>query len=81
MWIYRKGRRSTHSRRVYRYISNLKESIYADIQKIELSESDISQKSLKIIQVLEKTFEDLKTFILDYTFKDQTKEKSLNDFT
>ncbi|GHV18943.1 hypothetical protein FACS1894169_15830 [Bacteroidia bacterium] len=56
------------------FVCNLKESIYADIQKIELSESDISQKSLKIIQVLEKTFEDLKTFILDYTFKDQTEE-------
>ncbi|MDR1610663.1 MAG: RteC domain-containing protein [Candidatus Symbiothrix sp.] len=56
------------------FVHNLKESINTNIQDIELSENDISQKSLKIIQVLEKAFEELKTFIADYTFKDDQEE-------
>ncbi|KAA6330761.1 hypothetical protein EZS27_020577 [termite gut metagenome] len=57
-----------------RFIYNLKEKLNNNIQAIESTEHDIFQKFTKIISVLEKAFEELKTFVAGYTFRDQAEE-------
>ena len=57
------------------YISNLKNRIVQDIQRIEEMECDNTlQKSGLIIPLLEKAFDELKIFIAKYSFKDDFEE-------
>jgi hypothetical protein len=56
------------------YISSLKNKVFQDIQKIERMECDMLQKSKLIIPRLENSFEELKSFISNYSFKDTAEE-------
>lgn len=56
------------------FISTIKENINRKIQSIESEENNIFQKSTSIISLLEETFDELKEFISDYTFKSQSDE-------
>ena len=56
------------------FIVNLKTAITKSIHAIELSEYDTFQKSLQIIIVLENAFEELKSFICNYSFEDESEE-------
>ncbi len=57
-----------------KYVSTLKEQVLRNILKIEKTECTMLQKSDLIIPQLEKSFGELKLFIIDYTFKDDTEE-------
>jgi RteC protein. len=57
-----------------KYISSLKNRIIQDIQKIEEQECCVLQRSGLIIPLLEKAFDELKSFISDYSFKDELEE-------
>lgn len=56
------------------FISKLKEKLNTHIHSIESTESDILQKSVQIITVLQKAFEELRIFIAKYTFANQEEE-------
>ena len=56
------------------YISDLRNKIVQDIQKIEEQECCDLQRSGLIIPLLEKAFDELKTFISGYKFKDDYEE-------
>lgn len=56
------------------FITNLKQKINTEIQLIESEEDSLFTKSTKIIGLLEDASDQLKGFILDYTFKYQTEE-------
>lgn len=53
---------------------SLKGKINKEIQIIESEEDNLFHKSTKIIQLLENAFDELKDFILSYTFKYQSEE-------
>ena len=57
-----------------KYISSLKNRIIQDIQKIEEQECCVLQRSGLIIPLLEKAFDELKSFISNYSFKDELEE-------
>ena len=57
-----------------KYISTLKNKILQSIQEIERRECNAPQESGLIISLLEKAFEELKSFIVNYSFKDDTEE-------
>lgn len=57
-----------------KYVSTLKNSILQNIQDVEKMECSMLQKSKLIIPQLEKGFEELKFFITNYPFKDDTEE-------
>jgi len=56
------------------FLISLRERINSEIQNVESSENNVTQKSLKIIQLLETAYEEMKKFITGYTFKDQSEE-------
>ncbi len=56
------------------YTVKIKENINKQIQAIELEESNIFQKSISIITLLETTFDKLKEFVSNYTFNSQLDE-------
>lgn len=56
------------------YIANLKKEVDAKIEQIEISEDNILKKSLAGSQVLAKAFNQLKVFILTYSFKNEEEE-------
>ena len=53
---------------------SLKGKINKEIQIIESEEENLFHKSTKIIELLENAFDELKDFILNYTFKYQSEE-------
>lgn len=57
-----------------KYITSLKDQVLLLIQEVESMECNMLQKSKLIIPELEKIFDQLKTFISKYTFKDQAEE-------
>ncbi|HHV84536.1 MAG TPA: RteC protein [Petrimonas sp.] len=58
------------------YTSRLKKEIDAKIEQIERSEISMITKSLEASRVLAEAFNQLKTFILSYDFKDEDEEIS-----
>jgi len=56
------------------YIQGLFEKISIEIQALDMEEDDIFKKSLKATSLLEKAFNELKVYISDYSFKNETKE-------
>lgn len=58
------------------YTSILSERINNELQTINLNEADILQQTSKAIKILENGFNQLKTFITNYTFKDEKEEIS-----
>ena len=56
------------------YIQDLLEKISTEIQVLNLEEDDIFKKSHKATSLLEKAFNELKVYISDYSFKDETEE-------
>ncbi len=56
------------------FIRQIKENINKKIQFIELEESNIFQKSISIISLLETAFDELKEFVSNYTFQNQLDE-------
>lgn len=56
------------------YVTTLKKRVNKEIQLIESEEDNLFSKSTKIINLLENAFEELKDFILNYTFKHQSEE-------
>lgn len=56
------------------YTSSLKDQVLLLIQEVESMECNMLQKAKLIIPELEKIFDQLKTFINNYTFKDQSEE-------
>lgn len=56
------------------YVSSLKDTILQNIRKVERMECGVLQKSKLIIPQLEKSYEDLKLFISNYSFKDDAEE-------
>ena len=56
------------------YISILKNKILQSIQDINQMEYETFQKSGSIISLLEKAFEELKSFAINYSFKDEAEE-------
>ncbi len=57
-----------------KYVSTLKNTILQNILEIERMECSMLQKSKFIIPILEKGFENLKSFITGYSFKDNAEE-------
>lgn len=57
-----------------KYVSTLKNEILQSVLEIERTECSILQKSKIIIPRLEKAFEELKYFIINYTFKNDLEE-------
>lgn len=57
-----------------KYVSTLENTILHDILEIERMGCGTLQKSKLIIPLLEKGFEELKTFITGYSFRDNTEE-------
>lgn len=57
-----------------KFIRDVKESINKEIQFIEREESNIFQKAISIISLLESTFDKLKEFVSDYSFETQSEE-------
>ena len=57
-----------------KYVSNLKNKIFQEIQEVEKKECSLSQKSQLIISLLESAFEELKSFITNYSFKNDADE-------
>jgi hypothetical protein len=57
-----------------KYVSNIKKKIYQEIQGIEKLNCNNIQESKLIISLLEKAFEDVKSFIVNYSFKDESEE-------
>ena len=55
-------------------VSMIKNNILQGIQNIENTESSVMQKSGLIISLLEKAYEELKSFIADYSFTDEFEE-------
>lgn len=55
-------------------ISDIKKNIKKEIHFIESAECDILQKSLQIIAVLEQAFDQLRTFVTNYSFKNKDEE-------
>jgi hypothetical protein len=56
------------------YIASLKKEVDTKIDQIESSEDNILKKSLAGSQVLAEAFNQLKLFVLTYTFKDDEEE-------
>ena len=56
------------------FTTNLKKEIDAKIEEIESSEISAITKSLKASRMLADAFNQLKTFILSYTFNDEEEE-------
>ncbi len=56
------------------FIRNMRENINKEIQLIELEESNIFQKSINIITLLESAFDKLKEFVSNYSFETQSEE-------
>jgi hypothetical protein len=56
------------------FTTNLKQKINTEIQLIESEEDSLFTKSSKIINLLEDAFDQLKDFVLGYTFKYQAEE-------
>lgn len=52
----------------------LSEKISTEIQVVDLNGADILQQTAKAIQILENEFSQLKTFIINYTFEDESEE-------
>ena len=57
-----------------KYVLKLKEKILHNIQEIEKMEYNTLQKSGMIIPLMEKTFDELKSYINCYSFKDDVEE-------
>ena len=55
-------------------IRDIKESINREIHIIESEENNIFQKSISIISLLELTFDKLKEFVSNFSFKSQLEE-------
>ena len=61
---------------MFNYIMKLRKETDELIEKIESSESNILKKSLEASHVLAETFNQLKTFISSYKFKNEEEEIS-----
>lgn len=57
-----------------KYVSTLKNAVLQNILDVERMECDVLQKSQLIIPLLEKSFEELKSFVTNYSFKDDLEE-------
>ena len=57
-----------------KYVSSLKNEILQNIQKVDKMECGMLQKSKLIIPLLENAFEELKSFVYSYSFKDDSEE-------
>ncbi|MFR3216389.1 MAG: RteC domain-containing protein [Dysgonomonas mossii] len=57
-----------------KYISSLEYEIFQSIQEVEKMGCSMLQKSKLMVPQLEKMFEELKSFISNYTFKDTSEE-------
>ncbi|MDD5053170.1 MAG: RteC domain-containing protein [Sulfuricurvum sp.] len=57
-----------------KYTQDLLERINNEIQVLDLEEDDIFKKSLKATSLLEKAFNELKVYISEYSFKNETDE-------
>jgi len=57
-----------------KFIRDTREDINREIQLIEREESNIFQKSINIISLLETTFDKLKEFVSNYSFESQSAE-------
>lgn len=60
------------------FVQNINKNLQQKLQEIELEESSILDKASASIVLLEKTFEELKAFIIQYTFK--CKEEEIHFF-
>lgn len=58
------------------FILKLKDTIFQNIREVERTECSLLQKSKLIIPQLEQNFEGLKSFIVNYSFKDEKEEIS-----
>jgi len=58
------------------FVSKIKERVYSEIQTIDSSEKSILQTHPQTIYILERAFEELKSFIDTYSFKDELEEIS-----
>jgi len=56
------------------YTHDLLERINNEIQVLDLEDNDIFKKSLKATSILEKAFNELKVYISEYSFKNETDE-------
>jgi len=56
------------------FTSRLKKEVDAKVEQIECSEVNTMNKSLEACHVLADSFNQLKTFILQYNFKDEEEE-------
>jgi hypothetical protein len=56
------------------YISSLKDKVFQNIREVEKMECSMLQKSKLIIPLLENSFEELKSFVSNYSFKDNDEE-------
>lgn len=56
------------------YISSLKDKVFQDIQEAEKMECSMLHKSKLIVPQLESAFEGLKSFVRNYSFKDEDEE-------
>ncbi|MBF0651513.1 RteC domain-containing protein [Dysgonomonas sp. GY75] len=56
------------------YISSLKDKVFQNIQEVEKMECSVLHKSKLIVPRLESAFEELKSFVSNYSFKDEDEE-------
>lgn len=56
------------------FIQNIRNSLQTKLQEIEFGESGILDKASASIVLLENTFEELKAFVIQYTFKNKEEE-------
>ncbi len=56
------------------YIASLEGKVFQDIQEVEKMECSMLHKSKLVIPLLESAFEELKSFISDYSFKNDDEE-------
>ena len=56
------------------YISSLKDKVFQNIQEVEKMECSMLHKSKLIVPRLEGAFEELKSFVSNYSFKDNDEE-------
>ncbi|SPY35844.1 Uncharacterised protein [Porphyromonas cangingivalis] len=56
------------------YFSNLLQEVDSEIQTIELNESDFLHVCKKVINYLQDIISDLKSFVLNYKFQDNSEE-------
>jgi hypothetical protein len=56
------------------FVTNLRKQIDPKIEAVELSENSVLKKSIEILHLIGNAFDQLRTFILSYHFKDETEE-------